>query len=53
MIRSLTPPIAWRDLGRSIVRVVVLTTAAGLMATGKVLYVTGARLQHFGEDIGR
>jgi hypothetical protein len=53
MTRFLNPPIAWRDLGRSTLRVVLLTTAAGLMTAGKLLYITGARVQHFGEDIGR
>ncbi len=53
MTRFLTPPIAWRNLGRSALRTVLLTTAAGLMATGKVLYIAGAQLQHFGEELGK
>jgi hypothetical protein len=51
MTRFLHPPIAWRDLGRSALRVVALTAAAGLMTAGKLLYVTGARLQHIGEEL--
>lgn len=50
MTRLLYPPIAWRDLGRSTWRVLLLTIAAGLMAVGKLFYVTGARLQHVGEE---
>jgi hypothetical protein len=46
-------PIDWRKVGRSALRTVLLTTAAGLMASGKVLYCAGAQLQHLGEKIGR
>jgi hypothetical protein len=53
MTRFLHPPIAWRDLGRSALRTVLLTTAAGLMAGGKLLYLTGARLQQIGEELAQ
>ncbi len=53
MTRFLNPPIAWRHLGRSAFRTVLLTTSAGLMVTGKVLYIAGAQLQHFGEELGQ
>ncbi len=53
MTRFLNPPIAWKDLGRSAMRTVLLTTAAGLMAGGKLLYITGARLQAIGEELGQ
>ena len=53
MTRFLNPPIAWRDLGRSALRTILLTTAAGLMATGKILYIAGGQLQHLGEQIGK
>ena len=55
MARFLNPPIAipWRDLGRSALRIVVLTTAAGMVAAGKGLWIAGARLQQFGENLGR
>jgi len=50
--RFFTPPIAipWRDLGRSALRAVVLTTAHGMMAAGKGLYIAGAWLKQYGEE---
>ena len=53
MTRCVHLPIPWRKLGRSALRTVALTTAAGLMVTGKVLYIAGAQLQHFGEELGK
>jgi len=55
MTRFLNPPIAtpWRDLGRSALRIVVLTTAAGMLGASKGLWIAGARLQQFGENLGR
>jgi hypothetical protein len=54
MTRFLNPPIAnpWRDLGRSALRIVVLTTAAGMLAAGTGLCIAGSRLQQFGENLG-
>lgn len=53
MTRLACKTIDWREVGRSALRTVLLTTAAGLMAGGKVLYVAGTQLQHLGEKIGR
>jgi len=41
MTRFFTPPIAipWRDLGRSALLIVVLTTAAGMLAAGRGLCI--------------
>jgi len=52
MTRFFTPPIAipWRDIGRSALRTVVLTTAAGLMTGGKYIYLAGVALKDFGEE---
>ena len=50
---TLTPPIAWHDLGRCALRTVLLATAAVMMGTGKVLYITGTQLQHLGEKLRR
>ncbi len=49
MTRFLNLPITWRDLGRSVLRVVLLTITAGLMTVGKLVYISGARLQDLGE----
>jgi hypothetical protein len=51
MTRFLHPPIAWRDLGRSTLRTTLLVAATALMGLGKLTYVTGARLQHLGEEL--
>jgi len=53
MIRVLRPPIAWRALSQSALRAALLATATTLMVAGKLLYVTGARLQHCGESRGK
>jgi hypothetical protein len=42
--------ISWRDLGRSALRTVVLTTAAGLMTGGKYIYLAGVALKDVGEN---
>jgi hypothetical protein len=53
MNTAITQRIDWRGLGRAAIRIVALTTAAGLMVGGKLLYISGARLQHFGEELGK
>jgi hypothetical protein len=50
MTRFLIPPLAWRSLGRSALRGAAQITAAGLMAAGKLIYVSGACLQQFAEE---
>ena len=42
--------IPWRELGRSGLRIVVMTTAAGLMTSGKYIYIAGVALRQFAEE---
>jgi len=50
MTRSFpTIEIPWRKLGRAAVRTVVLTTAGGLMLSGKYIFIAGVALNNFGE----
>lgn len=49
----LNPGIDWSKVGTSVWQTVLATTASGLMVTGKILYIAGAQLQHYVEEMGK